>query len=146
MKSPIIPPVIARFVRSGIAGGLATVVDLAMLTGLVSLGGVSPRVASIPALIAGGIAAFIAQKLYAFRAPGGRVVQQAAQFVVVQVGSVLLTGLLFDRVVRWGSAFASHYVIVRLGTSNIVWLGFSFPLWHFVFRRPAGAAAGVDAE
>jgi hypothetical protein len=26
-------------------------------------------------------------------------------------------------------------VMVRLVASNLVWLGFSFPLGHFVFRR-----------
>jgi putative flippase GtrA len=137
--------IVARLIRSAIAGGLATLVDLGVLTGLVSLGFVSPRVASIPALIAGAVAAFVTQKVYAFRAPEGRMVQQILQFSAVQVGSVLLTGLLFDVAVRCGPAFASHYVVVRLATTNVVWLGFSFPLWHYVFRRPAEPAVQVDA-
>jgi hypothetical protein len=29
------------------------------------------------------------------------------------------------------------FLLVRIVTTNVVWLAYSFPLWHFVFRRPA---------
>jgi putative flippase GtrA len=115
---------------------VATLADLGVLTGLVSLGGVSPRAASIPALIVGGIVAFVTQKYFAFQAAGGRVVRQMAQFAIVQVGSTVLTGVLYDLALRFVPRLTPYYVIVRLVTSNLVWLGFSFPLWHWVFRRP----------
>jgi putative flippase GtrA len=134
MKPFALRPLIGRLLRSAVAGGLATLVDLGVLTGLVALFGLTPRAASVPALIAGGIVAFVTQKRYAFRAPGGRVLRQAMQFGVVQVGSAILTGLLFDLVLRFVPRLTSSYVVVRLVTSNLVWLGFSFPLWHFVFR------------
>jgi putative flippase GtrA len=134
MKPFALPPFIGRLFRSAVAGGLATLVDLGVLTGLVALAGLTPRAASITALVAGGVAAFVTQKRYAFRAPGGRIVRQAVQFAVVQIGSTILTGLLFDLVLRFLPRLSASYVIVRLVTSNLVWLGFSFPLWHFVFR------------
>jgi putative flippase GtrA len=40
-----------RLVRAGLAGAAATIVDLAVLALLVSVFGVSPRVASLPALV-----------------------------------------------------------------------------------------------
>jgi len=128
---------LARLFRSALGGGAATLVDLGVLTGLVSLGGVSPRAASIPALVAGGIVAFVTQKYFAFQAAGGRVVRQAVQFAVVQVGSTVLTGVLYDLTLRLVPRLTPYYVVVRLVTSNLVWLGFSFPLWHWVFRVPA---------
>jgi putative flippase GtrA len=131
----VLRPLILRLVRSAVAGGLATLVDLAVLTALVSLFGLTPRQASVPALLAGGVTAFVTQKHYAFRAPGGPVVRQAVQFAFVQIGSSVLTGVLYDFALRRVPSFNSAYVLVRLVTSNIVWLGFSFPLWHFVFRR-----------
>jgi putative flippase GtrA len=139
--------ILRRLIRSAIAGGLATVVDLAVLMGLVSLAQWTARSASVPALVAGAVAAFVAQKYYAFQAVGGPVVRQATQFALVQVGSAVLTGVFYDLVLGLAPAFASAYVIVRLVTSNIVWLGFSFPLWHFVFRvDPQSAHQRVSAE
>ena len=123
-----------RLLRSAVAGGLATLIDLGVLAGLVTLAGITPRAANVPALVVGGAAAFVTQKYYAFRAPGGRVLNQAVQFCVVQIGSAILGGILFDVVMRFASGATTSYVVVRLVTSNLVWLGFSFPIWHFVFR------------
>jgi putative flippase GtrA len=124
-----------RLFRSALAGGLATIADLAVLTGLVSLAGWTARAASAPALISGGLVAFVTQKRFAFQTKGGSIVRQAAQFALVQLGSALLTGVFYDVVLRLAPSLTSVYVVVRLITSNLVWLGFSFPLFHFVFRR-----------
>jgi putative flippase GtrA len=132
----VLPPSVQRLLRSALAGGLATIVDLGVLTGLVSLAGWTARAASAPALIVGGVAAFITQKYFAFKATGGSVVRQATQFALVQIGSAVLSGVLYDVVLRSVPSLTSAYVVVRLVTSNLVWLGFSYPLWHFVFRRP----------
>ena len=47
-----------------------------------------------------------------------------------------LTGLLFDLMLRFLPSLAAYYVVVRLVTTNLVWLFYSFPLWHWVFRAP----------
>lgn len=130
---------IGRLFRSAVAGGLATLVNLGVLTGLVTLAGLTPRAANVPALVVGGVTAFFTQKYFAFRAPGGRVLHQAVQFSIVQVGTAILGGVLFDVIMRFAPGFTASFVVVRLVTSNVVWVGFSFPLWHFVFRpTPAG--------
>jgi putative flippase GtrA len=139
-----------RLLRSAIAGGLATVVDLGVLTGLVAIGEWTARAASVPALIAGAVAAFVTQKYYAFQAAAGPVVRQATQFALVQVGSAVLTGVFYDLVLALAPSLAPAYVLVRLVTSNIVWLAFSFPLWHLVFRVDPKAiperALGADVD
>ncbi len=125
-----------RLLRSGAAGAGASIVDLAVLTGLVQLGGVSPRAASVPALIAGGIVMFFGQKYLAFRGRTGSVARELLLFTAVQAGGLVLTGLLFDGTLRIAPGLGHYYVVVRLVTTNVVWLGYSFPLWHWVFRAP----------
>ncbi len=123
-----------RLLRSAGAGGVATLVDLAALTTMVSLLGLSPRVASLPALTLGSIAMFFGQKHFAFRARGGPVAREAVLFAIVQVVGLVLNAFLYDALLR-ASPFASQwYVGARLVTTNLVWLGFSFPTWHYVFR------------
>jgi putative flippase GtrA len=124
-------------IRSAGAGALATGVDLATLTALVSLVGLSPRAASVPALVLGGIVMFFGQKRFAFRSASGRTGREAVLFTLVQIGGLVLTALLYDIAMRVAPGAAHDYVLVRLVTTNVVWLAYSFPLWHLVFKtRP----------
>ncbi len=127
-------PLLARLVRSAGAGALASGADLASLTALVSLAGLSPRAASVPALVLGCVVMFYGQKLWAFRARAGRVGREAILFVLVQIGGLVLTALLYELAMRASAAAVQHYVLVRLITTNLVWLGYSFPMWHLVFK------------
>jgi putative flippase GtrA len=128
---------LARLVRSAGAGAVATVVDLGSLTALVSIAGLSPRAASVPALVLGGIVMFFGQKHWAFRSHAGRTGREAVLFALVQIGGLVLTALLFEFVMRVAPAATRYYVIVRLVTTNVVWVGYSFPLWHLVFKPGA---------
>jgi putative flippase GtrA len=122
-----------RLVRSAGAGAVATVVDLGALTILVSFVGVSPRVANVPALVLGATVMFFGQKHVAFRAKGGSVTREAILFALVQLGGLALNALLYDLVLRAVPGAARFYVPVRMGTTNVVWLAYSFPMWHLVF-------------
>jgi putative flippase GtrA len=133
MTSPI-PALVVRLLRSAGAGAAATLVDLAFLTGLVSLAGVSPRAASIPALALGNVVTFFGQKYFAFHAERAHAAGQAISFVLVEGGGFVLNLLLFELVLRSLPAATSHYALARLLTTNAVWLVYSFPLWHLVFR------------
>jgi putative flippase GtrA len=125
-----------RLVRSGAAGAGASIADLVLLTCLVQLGGLSPRAASVPALITGGVVMFFGQKYVAFRGRGTSMARELLLFTVVQIGGLVLTGLLFDFALRLAPSLTHYYVVVRLITTNLVWLFYSFPLWHWVFRAP----------
>ena len=126
--------VLARLVRSGAAGLVATLADLGVLTGLTELAKLSPRVASVPALVTGGIVMFFGQKYFAFQSSGKARTREFVLFAGVQLGGLVLTGFLYDSVLRLVPSLTAHYVLVRLVTTNLVWLGYSFPLWHVVFR------------
>ncbi len=129
-----------RLFRSGLAGLLATLTDLAVLTALTELAGFSPRAASVPALVAGAIVMFFGQKHLAFGGHGKPRARELVEFAVVQLGGVVLTGFLYDSALRLVPSLAAYYVVVRLVTTNLVWLGYSFPLWHLVFRDRSAKA------
>ena len=121
-----------RFLRSLLAGGLATAVDLGTLALFVSVLHVAPRDANVPALLAGAAVQFFANRHFVFRAREGSIAKQALLFFVVEAGALLLNGLLYDQAMRLVPE--SLYAVVRLVTSNLVYVAFSYPLWRFVFR------------
>jgi len=129
-----------QLVRAFLAGGAATIVDLAALTFFVSVLQMSPRVASVPALIAGGVVSFFANRHWVFRgARAGSLPTQVAAYTIVEIVALALNGVLYDAVMRT-PLLAAHpvwYAPVRLVTSHIVFLVWSFPLWRFVFRARA---------
>lgn len=129
-----------RLLRSGGAGALAAGTDLATLTVLVQLFGVSPRAASIPALTLGTIVMFFGQRYLAFRSSGKPSLRELLLFALVQLGGFVLTAWLFDLLLRLVPLAVVHYVVSRMIVTNVVWLAYSFPLWHFVFRKPSSAA------
>lgn len=131
-----------RVLRALLAGGAATLADLAVLAVLVSLVGVAPRVASIPALVVGGVVNFLGNRHFAFRAAKGSLARQAALYTVVELAALAANGILFDVVMRLLPAqLAWAYVPVRLVTSHLVFLAWSYPLWRLVFRVPREAQA-----
>jgi putative flippase GtrA len=125
-----------QLVRAFLAGGAATMVDLGVLTLLVSGLHVGPRIASIPALIAGGVISFFANRHWVFQARSGSLPVQAALYALVEIIALLLNGILYDGAMRTPlmQAHPAWYAPLRLVTSHIVFLIWSFPLWRFVFR------------
>lgn len=131
---------IAELLRAGVAGVAATGSDLASLALLVSVFHVDPRVANLPALIVGGIVNFLGNRHFAFRARDGHLGKQAAGYTAVELVALAMNGLLYDAVLR-AEPQASHlYWLVRLVTSHLVFLLWSYPLWRRVFRSSQPAA------
>ncbi len=131
-----------RILRAFLAGAAATLADVAVLAILVSLVGLAPRVANIPALVVGGVVNFVGNRHFAFRATSGSLAKQAVLYTMVELAALAANGILFDVVMRLLPAnLAWAYVPVRLVTSHVVFLAWSYPLWRFVFRVPAPARA-----
>ncbi len=126
-----------RLARAGIAGVAATLVDVGTLAALVSLLHWDPRAASFPALALGGVANFVGNRHFAFRAREGSLARQAALYTIVEVLALAFNALLYDAVLRAFPAARPAYWLVRLATSHLVFLAWSYPLWNRVFRvRP----------
>jgi putative flippase GtrA len=130
---------VMQLLRAGAAGIAATAVDLLTLALCVSALHVDARVASIPALVAGGITNFLGNRHFAFRAGAGNVAKQAVGYTVVELVALALNGILYDTVLRVVPNAAHVYWAVRLVTSHVVFLAWSYPLWRRVFavRTPA---------
>jgi putative flippase GtrA len=120
--------------RAGAAGILATAIDLATLTILVSGFHVSAHVANVPALIAGGVANFAGNRWFAFRARDASLAKQALGYAIVELLALALNGWLFEIALRTIPNATHAYWAVRLVTSHIVFLCWSYPLWCVVFR------------
>jgi putative flippase GtrA len=120
--------------RSGVAGLAATAADLATLAILVELAHWHARTANIPALLVGGIVNFVGNRSYAFHARAGNAAKQAVGYSVVEGVALGLNGLLYEAALRLIPSAESVFWLVRLLTTSVVFLAWSFPLWRRVFR------------
>jgi len=134
---------VLRLLRAGIAGVAATLVDVGTLALLVSVLHWDARAASLPALVAGGVANFVGNRHFAFRAARGSLAKQAVLYTLVELIALALNALLYDAVLRAWPHTAHAYWLVRLATSHLVFLAWSYPLWNRVFvEREAPASEG----
>jgi putative flippase GtrA len=127
----------AVLARSAGVGAIATLTDLGVLALLATGLGLGPRVASVPALLAGIAVQFVGNKLFAFRDRSPRWIEQAAAFGAIEVLGACLNVALFDWAVR---ALPLPYLATRLLVTNAVYLGVCLPLWSRVFAAPAPRA------
>lgn len=138
---------IAQLLRAGVAGIAATGSDLATLALLVSVLHFDPRVANLPALLVGGVVNFVGNRHFAFRAQLGGLGKQAVGYAAVELVALALNGLLYDAVLRAVPGAAHLYWLVRLATSHVVFLCWSYPLWRLVFRvRQTPAAESASSS
>ena len=89
-----------KLLRAGAAGIFATAIDLLVLAVLVTGFHVSPQIANLPALVAGGVANFAGNRWFAFRAHGGSLPKQALGYTVVELVALALNGWLFALVMH----------------------------------------------
>jgi putative flippase GtrA len=128
--------------RSGLAGVAATLADLLTLTVLVTGAHWEARAANVPALLVGGIVNFLGNRHYAFQAQEGNAAKQAVGYAAVEGVALALNGILYDAVLAWWPATAQFYWVLRLVTTNVVFVLWSYPLWQRVFRvRREGVAS-----
>jgi putative flippase GtrA len=141
------PSLLQRFwilIRSGMVGIIATICDLGTLLILMHGFGLHPRIANIPSLIPGLIVMFVGNKYFAFEDRSTQVVKQGSLFLAIELIGFALNALLFDMLVTHTEI---HEIIARLLGTNIVYLGFSFPLWSMlVFRHRARAEAAAPGS
>lgn len=132
---------LGTLLRSFVAGAAATIADLMVLTLGVTVLGLSPRVASLPALVAGGVVNFFGNRHFAFRARNGSLKRQATLYAVTEIVALALNGILYDAIVRMVHPHAMGAIVVRLITTHVVFVAFSYPIWRKVFcaRDPIAA-------
>jgi putative flippase GtrA len=132
--------------RSAVAGLAATGADLATLSFLVVVIHWQPRSANVPALLVGGVVNFLGNREFAFHARKGNAAKQAIGYTAVEGAALALNGLLFDAALRWLPGADGYFWVVRLLTTNLVFLAWSYPLWKRVFRVPGAGPDGRHVE
>jgi putative flippase GtrA len=114
-------------------------IDLAVLAVLVTGFHVGARVASLPALLAGGVANFVGNRQ-------GSLARQVVLYTLVEVIALALNGVLYDTALRTWPGVVHEYWLVRLATSHLVFLLWSYPLWRRVFAVKAAERAATSAS
>lgn len=134
MVNPTFLQGLATLARSATIGVLATATDLVALAVLVSGFGLSPRVASVPALALGILVQFVGNKWFAFGDRSRDWLRQGAQFLGVEALGFVANLVLFDLAVTLTKL---PYLPLRLLTTNLVYFGLCLPCWSLIFRgRP----------
>ncbi|MCI0640237.1 MAG: GtrA family protein [Gemmataceae bacterium] len=124
--------------RSSLVGLCATASDLGTLCLLIYVFGVPDQIANVPSLIPGLVVMFIGNKYFAFEDRSRAIVRQGSLFFAIELVAFGLNALLFFLIRHW---FDIHPILARILGSNVVYLGFSFPLWSLLVFR-----AGRKAE
>lgn len=123
---------LATVARSATIGILATLTDLTALALLVSGFGMSPRLASMPALALGIAVQFVGNKWFAFGDRSPAWLRQGAQFLGVETLGFAANLLLFDLALRFTQL---PYLPLRLLTTNLVYFAICLPLWSLIFKN-----------
>ncbi len=124
----------AVFTTSATVGIAATLVDWLVLVAVV-WGGMSERWAIVPAFLAGVVVQFFGNQRFTFRAhrdaSPGVLRGQVLRFILVEMGTLVITALVYNAFREWAGI---DYRIARVLSATVVYLGFSLPMWHWVFR------------
>lgn len=132
----------ATFLRSALAGGAATLADLAVIAFAVGVLGVSAQAANIPALLVGAGVQFLGNRHFAFRAARkGSLRRQVGLFVATEIVGLVLNAALYAAVAGAYPLALGSAVLARAITTNAVFLLWSYPVWRRVFRAPIGVDA-----
>jgi putative flippase GtrA len=130
-----------RLVRSGGAGSLATVADMGSFWILVRFFAIDPVPARLPALLLGSVVMFLGNKYFVFQRHSAQTLaRETILFTVVQAVGIALTNWVFRVLLGLSPTFEQHYILVGLVANNLTWLGYFFPLWHYVFKAQESKA------
>lgn len=128
-------PRLLRLLRGAGVGVAATVADLVVLALLVEVATLPPTVANVPALLVGAAVQFAGCRHLVFDAAEGSLRRQLAGFAVAEAGTLALNGLAFHLLVTLTPV---PYALARALGTFLVFVGFSYPIWHVVFRVRRG--------
>ncbi len=124
-----------RFGRNALTGGLATLTYFALYLPLYKGLGLDQSLSDDIGLSAGAVVQFVGCRYYVFRAQDGSLRRQLLGFVVAE----LLTLGANIGVLRFARSalppWAGESSFLALASTFLVFVGFSYPVWHLVFRN-----------
>lgn len=132
------------FARSVAVGLVATAADLTTLALMIDAMGARPVVANVPALLVGTAVQFVGNKRWAFGDRSVTTLAQGIWFGVVAGVTLFLNAFGFHLLV---ARVGVHYLVARLLADAVVYVAFTFPLWHLIFRgERVSAPHGSDRK
>lgn len=117
-----------QFFRYAFVGGIATVVDMALLFFLTDLVGIHHLISAIFSFVAGLVTNFSLSKLLVFKANEARVTP-LMEFVSYTVIGVIGLGLTELILFAFTSGLKLHYILSKIIATIIVFL------WNYVARK-----------
>jgi putative flippase GtrA len=102
-----------------------------VLASLVEVVGLPPATANAPSLLAGAAVQFFGCRHLVFSASSGAVGRQLVGFASTEIATLALNGLLFHILLTFTPI---PYGLARLVGTFLVFIVFSYPVWHLVFR------------
>ncbi|MCC6574829.1 MAG: GtrA family protein [Planctomycetes bacterium] len=126
-----------RFLRNALTGGIATAVLYAVYLPMVwALGDEWNVSAGRSGLIAGAVVQFLGCRYFVFRAAHGALRRQVIGFILaelVTLGANVLVLHLAQTLLPDGIRTSKF---IPLATTCAVFVFFSYPVWHWVFKAP----------
>ena len=132
MQRPTLTQRLWTFARTSTVGLFATLCDLTMLFLLIHVAGMSDELANVPSLLPGMVVMFFGTKYFAFEDRSRHVVKQGGRFLFVEAWAVAINAMLYHLLVR---ETGLQYMLARMLGTFLVYVGFSFPFWTFIFRK-----------
>jgi putative flippase GtrA len=134
-----------RFLRNCLTGGLATGVYFAVYLPLYRGAGLPQSVADNVGLVVGAAVQFLGARYFVFRARQGKIHRQLTGFVLAELATLLMNVALLWLARKLLPREVGESDLLVLATSFLVFAGFSYPIWHLVFRTPKREAAPAGA-
>ncbi len=126
------PKAFVSFFRAQISALTATAVDFLVVISLTELFGIWYVLSNIAGTLCGAITSFSLGRYWAFVATHKQMWWQAAKYVMVAAGSMLLNTLLLYLITEYGGL---NYILSKIVASVFVGIGFSYTLHRwFVFK------------
>lgn len=130
-----------RFVRNCIAGSVASLCYFAVYLPLRHWAGISQTAADNVGLIVGAVIQFLGCRYFVFRARAGHLGKQAAGFMLAEAFTLLLNMLMLWLLrLALPPAIGQHDALALVSTF-VVFVVFSYPVWHLVFKSPVNRRA-----
>lgn len=130
-----------RFVRNCVAGSVASLCYFAVYLPLRHWAGIPQTAADNIGLIVGAVVQFLGCRYFVFRARAGHLGKQAAGFLLVEVFTLLLNMLALWLLRLLMPPAVGQHDALALASTFLVFVVFSYPVWHLVFKAPANRRA-----
>lgn len=123
---------LASFFKYNVVALIATSVDFLVLISLTELAGFWYLISAFLGAVAGGFVGFVLERNWTFMSTSGSISKQAAKYILVSIGSILLNTLGLYLIVELS---ALPYIYAKVIVATLVGVGFNFFMHkYYIFK------------